>query len=601
MKLSDYVMKFLAGRGVTDVFMVSGGMMMHLVDSLGRAEGIRYWCNHHEQASAIAAEAYARASGKVGVCLATAGPGAANTLSGVAGAWYDSIPVLVIAAQVRSDLVADYAKVRQWGPQEGNLIAMARPVTKHAVQVRDPRTIRRELEQAWAIATNGRPGPVWVELPLDVQGAEVDEASLEAFDPALLGPGLDPAELERALATTVTALEEARRPVFIAGNGIHLARAERSLIELLDRLEVPVVLPDIAKDLVPEDHPRYAGIFGTAGQRRANFTVQNSDLVVSLAAGLCTKKVGFNFKAFAPKARKIVVDIDPGQLHHQTLKPEHAFQCDVRPFLDGLLQRAVPARIRPDPRWGQAVADWRRRYPILLDEHFADRAHVNSYVFMDRLADAASDDEVIVTGNGLDCVSFWQGFRIRGRQRAMLNGNWGSMGWDLPAAVGACIASGRRRTVCVTGDGSIEMNVQELLTIKRHDLPIKVFVFNNAGYSSIRATQDNFFERRHVGADHASGLDNPDFAHLAAAYGLAYRAIRTNEEVADVVREALDLPGAVLCEVNISPEQWFAPKASAFRRPDGTMESRPLEDMAPFLPREEVHRNMHLFDGEEPR
>ncbi len=598
MKLSDYVMQHLADAGVRDVFMVSGGGIMHLVDSLGRAGGLRYWCNYHEQACAIAAEGYARVAGGVGVCLVTTGPGALNALSGIAGAWYDSIPVLVISGQVRRDLIADYDKVRQWGPQEGNVVPMARAVTKYAVTVREPLEIRRELGKALAIARQGRPGPVWVEIPLDVQGAEIDTERLAPVELALPDPALGAAALDAGVREVMAALRAARRPLFIGGNGIHLAGAERIFLELLDRLPVPVVLPDIAKDLVPEDHPRYVGIFGTAGQRRANFAVQNSDCVVSLAAGLCCKKIGFNYRGFAPKARKIVVDIDRGQLEHQIFKPDLALRAEIGAFIRGLLEAAAGGGIAPDPRWLAACAEWKRRYPILLEEHLRDREHVNSYFFMDRLADQLTGEDQIVTGNGLDCVSFWQGFRVKAGQRALLNGNWGAMGWDLPAAVGACVGGGARRTICVTGDGSIELNVQELLTIKRHRLPVKIFLFNNKGYTSVRMTQDAFFEGRHVGSDFGSGLDNPDFAHLAAAYGLAYLQARTNDEVEAAIREALALPGAALCEINISPGQGYAPKASAFRREDGTLESRPLEDMAPFLPREELQGNMRLFDGE---
>jgi acetolactate synthase-1/2/3 large subunit len=597
MKLSDYVADFLARRGVRDIFLVSGGGIMHLLDSVGRHPDLRYYCNYHEQASAVSAEGYARIRGDVGVCLVTVGPGAANALSGILGAWYDSVPLLVLSGQVRQDLIADYAKVRQIGPQEGNIVEMARPVTKYATTVRDPSTIRSELERAFSEARDGRPGPVWLDLPLDVQGSEVDPSSLAGYDPP--GKSSGGADVVEAATRVLREIAAARRPIFVLGAGIHASRSEELLERVLERLPVPIVLPDMGKDLVPEDHPSYVGVFGTAGQRRANFAIQNADLVVSLAAGLSCKKIGFNYKGFAPKARKIVLDIDEGQLHSQVIRPDVAIQADVHDFLSELLIQVESFRWSPDPRWIEACRSWRERYPIILDDYFRNSRFVNSYVFMDRLSDALGPDDILVAGNGLDTVSYIQAFRVKRGQRTITSGNWGSMGWDLPLAIGACIGRGRARTTCVTGDGSLQWNVQELLTIGNYRLPIKIFVFNNEGYASIRATQSAFFEGRFVGSGPTSGVANPDFARLADAYHLAYDRIGENSEIADRLPAVLASDTPTLCEVRIAPEQTITPKASAFRREDGTFESRPLEDMAPFLPREEIWENMHLFDDSE--
>jgi acetolactate synthase-1/2/3 large subunit len=597
MKVSDYVVRFLLEHDADQVFLVAGGGIMHLLDSIGNDQRMRYYCARHEQACAVNAEGYARMTNRPGVCLVTTGPGAVNALSGILGAWTDSLPMLVISGQVRRDLMADFRRLRQMGPQEANIVEMARPVTKYSATVVDPTMIRRELECAWHHALAGRPGPAWIEIPVDVQGLLVDVGDLAGFVPHSassasweVGP--------RSVGAVVEALRRARRPLLVCGNGIHLAGSEGLLAELLDMAPVPMVLPDSAKDLVAEDHPRNMGIFGTAGQRRANFAIQNSDCLLAVGVGLCSKKTGFNVSGLAPNAIKLVVDIDRDQLDHQVIKPDLAIQADAGVFLRLLIEQLSESPLEPQVRWLDACSGWRRRYPLILDEYFTDRNHVNSYVFMDRLSDSLGSDDVLVAGNGLDTVSYIQAFRTKRNQRTMTSGNWGAMGWDLPLAVGACIGSGRRRTICVTGDGSIQLNIQELMTISHYALPIKVFVFNNAGFGSIRATQRNLFAGRLVASAPDEGVDDPDFEKTAAAFGLPFDHIDDNDGVADGIHRVLALDGPTLCEVKISPDQEITPKASAFRRQDGTLESRPLEDMSPFLAREEVWENMHLFDDE---
>ena len=592
-KVSDFVVKFLIEKGIQDLFLVSGGGIMHLVDSVGKNPDMHYYCNYHEQACAHSAEVYSRVTGRIGACLVTTGPGGINALSGVASAWVDSLPILVMSGQVRSDLIADYSKIRQKGPQEGNVIEMAQPITKYALTLLDPRKVRYELEKALYLAKNGRPGPVWIDFPLDVQGAEVDETALESFVP----PVTESVNLlESQVKQFLQIAREARRPLFLLGNGIHIAHAEKLLADLLEKIPYPIVLPNCAKDLVPESHPRYMGVFGTAGQRRANFAVQNADYVFFLASGINVTKAGFNYKGFAPKAKKVIVDIDEGQLFHQVIQPDFAIQADVHDFIKEVLRQIDLDKIQftAPAKWLTACTRWKERYPIILEEFYEDKEHVNSYVFVDKLSDLLSSEDVVVAGNGIDEVSYWQAFKVKPGQRTMISGNWGPMGWDLPAAVGASIGSGHR-TICLSGDGSSQWNVQELLTIKHYRLPVKIFIFNNQGYTNIRITQANFFGR-YVGADETSGVSNPDFSHLAAAYGLSYSRIRTNSEIEKGIRAVLETDGPSLCELNIAVDQGITPKASAFRREDGTLESRPLEDMAPFLPREEVWENMHLFD-----
>ena len=596
-KLSDYVIQFFVDRGVQDAFLASGGGIMHLLDSVGRNPGLRYYCNYHEQACAVAAEGYARVTARPGLCLGTTGPGAINALSGALGAWTDSVPLFILGGQVRTEVMADYTKIRHVGPQEGNAVGMAKAVTKYAVTVMDPKRVRWELEYAWHQATTGRPGPVLIEFPLDVQGAMIEESELEGFMP----PAADSRDsLERGVAQIIDFMASGKRPLFVPGNGIHFAGARGLLYELLKRTGLPVVLPLTAKDLVHETHPQQLGVFGPSGQRRANFALQNCDRLVGLAAGFNIQKTGFNLAGFAPKASKAFVDIDDGQLHHQSLKPDLAVQADIGEFLREMLRQAEQRDLRPAPQWLHACANWKQRYPVMTPDYYEDKDHVNTYVVMDTLSDIVSPEDLVVTGIGTEVASFYQAFKVQERQRAF-NIGWGAMGWDLPIAVGACIGGGKRRTVCVCGDGSIQWNIQELLTIRNYDLPVKIFICNNRGYTCIRSTQNNFFQGRHVGAGPTSGVANPDFRHLAAAYRMPYMTIADNAALADGIREALAIDGPVICEMNVAEGQGIFPRVSSFRREDGTYESRPIEDMAPFLPREEVWENMHLFDEDDSK
>jgi acetolactate synthase I/II/III large subunit len=597
-KVSDYVANFLLEKGVNDVFLVSGGGMMYLLDSVGRSD-LHYYCNYHEQASAVATEGYTRIRG-FGACMATTGPGAVNLLSGILGAWHDSLPMLALVGQVRRPLIADYTKMRQLGPQEGNSVAMAQPVTKYAKIVMDPQSIRYELERAYHEAVSNRPGPSWLEIPLDVQDSSIDERELQGFVP----PETESIQtrrlrLKKQVAQVITMIQAARRPIILAGNGVHLARSEDLLIEAINRLQIPSTVTHSSKDVVYEAHPCFQGVVSPNGQRRANFAVQNSDLLISLASGISATKVGFNYKSFAPRAKKIIVDVDEGQVFRQVVVPDLGIVADIRLFLEELLVQLNDVKISPNSRWLGACETWKRRYPILLDDYFEDTTYVNSYVFMDRLSDLLTSDDVIVAGAGLDTVSHYQAFKAKPHQRSMTSGNWGAMGWDLPLAVGACIGAGRPRTICITGDGSVQLNIQELETVRFNNLPVKVFIFNNSGFGSIRATQRNLFDGRLTGSDARSGVGAPSFERISSAYDLAYSCINSNDDLVDGLRSCLSGTQPSLCEIHIAPDQAITPKASAFRRPDGTLESRPLEDMAPFLPREEVYENMHLFDDEE--
>ncbi len=598
MNVSDYAIDFLVRRGVEDIFLVSGGGIMYLTDAVGRHPRMRYVCNFHEQACAIAAESYARVRNGVGACLVTTGPGSTNALSAIAGAFVDSVPVVVISGQVRRPLIADYSKLRQYGPQEINIEAMARSVVKYFKTLTDPAMLRRELECAWWHATSGRPGPVWLNLPLDVQSAEFDPDASPGFTPDEGDPERERADLEKAVAETIAMLRAAERPVLIAGTGIHLGRAHEVFRAFIEALGAPVLATIGGLDLLEEAHPLNMGRFGPVGQRRANFTLQNADLILSVGASMSVSSIGFNSASFGPKTkRRIMVNIEAAELEKGNYRPDLAVRADAGRFMTEMLRQTSGAAFSFSPRWREACARWKEQYPTITPDYLKPEGYVNSYVFAHELSEQLDPEDVVVTGNSLDIVSVLHSFSVRPGQRVYTNINFGAMGWDLPGAVGAAVGRRHRRICLMTGDGSIQFNLQELLTIRINRLPIKIFVLNNDGYESIRSTQTNYFQKRFVGADFNSGIGNPDFRQLAAAYEIPYEAITRNEDIPERLAAVLAREGPVLCELRIHPEQPRSPKVVSTRREDGTMESRPLEDMFPFLDREELGANMSLFDA----
>jgi acetolactate synthase-1/2/3 large subunit len=598
MKVSDYVVDFLAKHGTSDIFMVSGGGIMHLTESVGQHPKMRYICNNHEQACAIAAESYAQVKGQVGACLVTTGPGATNALSGIVGAWTDSVPVMVIAGQVRRELIADYSKLRQFGPQEININDMARPIMKYISLITDPLRIRAELECAMMHATSGRPGPVWVTIPLDVQGCSIDESTLPAYagEVTANAPGYRP-QLDQ-VREAIQMLRTARRPVLIVSSGIRRCKAEELFLQFVRKIKVPVLLAIGGMDLMGETDEFYQGKFGPIGQRRGNFALQNSDLVISLGASMAIACVGFNTTGLAPKAKRIMVNIDAGEGAKPSYRVDLFIHADAKLFMESFLREADKIEFGQAPDWKAACQRWKERYPILTPDYYEDKEHVNSYVFAHELSELLSPEAVVVTGNSLDAWSVYQAFGIKRGQKVFTNVNYGAMGWDLPAAIGACVAQGNQQTILITGDGSIQLNIQELQTINHYRLKVKIFILNNRGFASIRTTQAAYFNSHFVGSDEASGVSNPDFCKLAAAYGLSYHRIDSNDQIRERIVAVLAAPGAALCELNIAYAQERRPRVSSSRRDDGTLESRPLEDMFPFLPREEIFENMHMFEAD---
>jgi len=595
MKLSDYVFNALADRGVRHVFLITGGGAMHLNDSLGRETRIQYICNHHEQACAMAAEGYSRVTGKIGVISVTTGPGGINALNGVFGAWTDSIPMLVISGQVkRETCLATYGLpgLRQLGDQEADIISMAQGVTKYAVFVDDPQTIRYHLEKALHLATLGRPGPVWLDIPMDVQSAPIEPESLPGYDPAEDPAPWDLEALPGQVAEVLARLKSAQRPVILVGTGIHLAGANAVFDEVIRRLGIPVTTGWTAPDLIASDDPLFCGRPGTIGDRAGNFTAQNADAMLIVGCRLNIRQVSYNWQSFAPRAYKMQVDADPAELAKPTVKPDMPILCDARLFLEEMrrqLDHSGHDRAR-HAAWLRWCKERVARYPVVLPRQQSRDGAINPYQFMDALIRRLDSRDVVICGNATPSVVGFQVAQVKAGQRYFANSGCASMGYDLPAAIGAAVAREGGRVICFAGDGSLQMNIQELQTVAQHQWPIKVVVLNNGGYLSIHMTQSGFFGR-FVGEGPASGVTFPDFTAVASAYGLkAFRIDRA--DLSAGITELLETPGPVVCEVMLDPTQEFEPRSKAKELPDGRIISPPLEDMYPFLEREELESNM---------
>ena len=597
-RLSDYVAARLVQHGITDVFMLTGGGAMHLNDALGRAEGLRYICCHHEQALAMAAESYTRLSGRLAALNVTTGPGGINALNGVHGAYTDSIAMIVLSGQVKLETLRSNAPgLRQLGDQEADIVAMVTPITKFAALVSDPADIRFLIEKALWLAEHGRPGPVWLDIPIDVQSAMIDPDSLRGFDPAVEDDGALRGDALRAPARQLIAmLRDARRPVLLPGTGVRIAGAHDLFLRVADKLGIAIAPAWNAQDVVADDHPLYVGRPGTVGDRAGNFAVQKSDLLLVLGCRLNVRQISYNFAAFAPDAVKIMVDVDAAELAKPTISIDLPVHADLKDFLTVLLEELdgydVPPPHAAYVAWGQ---ERRRRYPALLPEYWDTKGMVNPYCFVETLFDALAEDEVIVMADATAAVCTVQAARLKRGQRLYSNSGAASMGYDLPATIGAWHAMARGlgpthpdRVICLAGDGSIMQNLQELQTIVGQRIPAKIFLYNNSGYHSIRQSQQAYFDGFSVGCGPDSGVTFPDFSKIATAFGLDYICVSDHDLMADAIAFTLATPGAALCEIMIDKGQNFAPKVSSRRLEDGTMVTAPMEDLAPFLPRDEL-------------
>lgn len=602
-RLADYVADFLVEHGVTDCFSVVGGGAMHLNDALGHKEGLKVTYNHHEQACAIAAEAYARLDNRIAAVCVTTGPGGTNALTGVVGGWLDSIPMFVISGQVRYDTTARYAMqftdgmpLRAMGDQEYDIVKSVEPMTKYATMIEDPMQIRYALEKGWHLATTGRPGPVWIDIPVNYQGGYIETDDLQGYDPSEDDALLPPPVEQEVIDVILEKIKNAKRPVFHAGYGIRLSGGYEAFRKVMEKLNIPVVTYWNAVDLIEDEHPLYCGRAGNMGDRPGNWAIQNADLILAVGTRISIRQVGYNWKTWARAAEVIMVDIDQAEMKKPTLHVEMPVWADAKDFLTKLNDRAK-APVNIGGEWLATCQRWKKEYPAVLPRQWEENGETaNVYAFVRYLSSQLPENSLTAVSNGACCVVGNQAYVIQKGSRMANNSAIASMGYGLPAAIGTCIGGRRRTTICLEGDGSIMMNLQELQTVLTNNLPIKLFLINNNGYHSIRITQTNLFSNHcKVGiGPESSDLSFPDFEKIAKAFGYSYFSAHSNEEMKQVVDEALRMDGSVFCEIFTDTNQVWEPKSSTRRLEDGTLVSPPLEDLAPFLPREELERNMFI-------
>jgi acetolactate synthase I/II/III large subunit len=593
MKLSDYIFSRLRNWGAHHVFLVTGGGAMHLNDSIGTS-GLGYVCTHHEQAAAMAAEGYARITRTPGILNVTTGPGGINALNGVFGAWADSIPMLILSGQVkRETCMATYGlnNLRQLGDQEVDIVRMVKGITKYAVLVTEPESIAYHLERAWYLAQSGRPGPCWVDIPVDVQSAQIDPGALRHYDPTEDELVFNPMTITEQVSDVLARIGACERPVIMAGSGVRLGGALQEFEQVIHALRIPVVTA-WTHDLIASDDELFCGRPGTIGERAGNFTVQNSDVLVVLGSRLNIRQTSYNWNSFARFATKIQVDVDSAELHKPLHQPDVAIHCDLKLFLAEMARQLEkePNSIPKHERWLERARQWKTLYPVVQAEQRTPGPPLNPYDFIDRLFELLGPDDAVVCGNATACIVPYQAGRLKKGQRLISNSGSASMGYDLPAAIGVAVAK-QARTICLAGDGSLQMNVQELQTVVGYNLPVKIFVLNNGGYLSIRQTQTGFFEGRKIGEGPESGVTFPAMAKVAAAYGIPSFTI---EKVADleIVRRELDSPGPALFDVCLDRTQGFEPRLRSRILPNGQIVTPNLEDMYPFLSQEELSSNM---------
>lgn len=614
MKLSDYVVSFIAEQGVRHVFLVVGGGAMHLNSSLANEKRLVPVCNLHEQASAIAAENYSKATNNLGVCMVTTGPGSTNAVTGVAGAWLDSTPTLYISGQVkRPDRAFDKENkplgMRQVGVQEVDIVSIVRPVTKYAVTVLEPDEIRYHLEKAVYLARTGRPGPVWIDIPLDVQAAPLqDVAGLRRFDPAEVAADhsrrITATDLDEKIGSVIAELNQAERPMFLIGNGVRLSRAEKEMEQLCRLLDIPVEVTWLAIDLIADDDPLYVGRPGTIAQRGANFAIQNCDFLLSVGCRLDRVVTGYAPERFARAACKVMVDIDPAELDKMAGTIRHPICADAGDFMRAMLARGSEIERKDRAWWKRRCADWKGRYPLVLPEHKSAEGRVSAYNFAEVMSANLKEGDFCISGSsGTGIELFLLAFRTKCRQRIFHTTALGAMGFGVPAAIGVGLVGiaqdPNRRIICVDGDGGFQFNIQELETVKRLQLPIKFFVLNNEGYGSIRASQTAFFGSCMIGCDANTGQTLPDVRRVAEAYGIPTDVITTQRNLGDDIRRVLATPGPVVCDVHVVLDEVRQPRLSSVQLPDGSFVSKPLEDLWPFLDRTEFMANMLIEALEE--
>lgn len=600
MKLTDYLVRYLVEQKVNKVFLITGGACAHIVDSLGKNKKISYVCMQHEQAAAMAADAYARVTKNIGVAVATSGPGATNLITGVCCSYFDSIPTLMITGQVNLWETKGERNIRQLGFQETDIIDIVRPITKFAALVKEPAKIKYYLDKAIYIAKSGRPGPVWLDIPMNVQHADIDPDKLENFDPKELGSEKESTLLTSSIVSTISKIRISKRPVIIAGAGIKLGRAEKEFLELIDKLQIPVVSTWSGIDILPYDHPLYIGQFGVYGNRAANFAVQNADLILSLGSRLDTRQTGGSPKTFAREAVKIVIDIDEGELNKAWVVADIPINANVKDFLTELNLIIDTSVAFPDfSDWHSTCLRWKEKYTAVIPEYNDQKGSVNSYVFIDALSKMLPSNSIIIPDQGGNLTWTIQGFKVKTGHRLFSAFGNSPMGYAMPAAIGAAFADPTANVICIDGDGGFQLNIQDLQTIKNYKLPIKIFILNNNSYGIIKQFQEVYFESRYEATVKETGYTAPDFIKVAQAYGIGTETIRDHSEIAQKLTKVVESKEPVLCDVRLDESQKLMPKLVAIRTADGKYISKPIEDMIPLLPRDEFKENMIVKPLEE--
>ena len=585
MKVSDFIAEFLAQKGIKYTFGITGGEIVHIFDSIDKNPLIRNICTQHEQAAAMAADAYSRITGNIGVSIGTSGPGATNLLTGVCCSFFDSIPTLVITGQVPRSQLKLKSNSRQIGFQETDIVSIFKPITKYAVLITEPEKIKYELEKCFYLATSGRPGPVLIDIPDDIQRANIEPEKLESFQ--IPKENTDFYLLEKQIDKAIELINNSERPIIIIGNGVKLTKCENQIRKIIDKLNIPIALTWAAIDIFPHEYPLSVSDFGVTANRPGNFAVQNADLIFTIGTRLDTHETGSDLKAFAREAKRIVIDIDESELEkysNRGLSVDVLIHADVKDFLKAFENKISNIHLKDISKWKSMIKEWKEKYPICLPEYFKLNEQINPYVFLDILSDEANNKDIIIPEAGCNVTWSFQGWKIKQGQKLFTAYNHSPMGYGVPAAIGACYANNKEPVMCIVGDGGIQMNIHELATIKMHNLPIKIFLMNNNGYGMIQQTQETWLNSRYVGSCFCSGgLPELDFIKIAASYGIPAIEINNHTELREKIRKVLDFNGPVLCNVRIHPKARIYPKLSF---------GKSIEDSAPFLPRDEFKNNM---------
>jgi acetolactate synthase-1/2/3 large subunit len=581
-KVSDYIFDYLLSKGIDTIFSVSGGAAAHLLNSV-REKPFTYICNYHEQACAMAAEGYARIANKPACVLVTNGPGSSNTITGVLGAYQDSIPMIVISGQVpvnQSLSSLDNTKLRQLGVQECDIISIVKPITKYAVQVTDPNTLQFHLNEAYHHAISGRKGPVWLDIPLDIQNSQIEIKTLDTEIPNNIG--------EYDLDQIIDLIFKAKTPVIVTGNGIHLSQTEKLFLELKNKLQIPVISTWTSKDLMDQQDSLFVGSFGLLGERAANFTVQNADLLLILGSRLSIPNIGYKSDLFSPKSIKIMVDIDENEIKKPTIKIDYPIVEDLNCFFSKILLKLQNKNIPNWNAWVNKTQLWKQKYPVFQPEYKTNTNNINSFYFMEVLSSVLTDNDIIVTDMGTSYTCTMQALQMNGKNRLFTSSACCSMGFGLPGAIGAYYANPKKNILLISGDGGLQMNIQELQTVIHNNIPLKIFVLNNNGYLAISLMQDNLFNGKYIGSNNKSGISSPNFTKLAEVYGFKTFKFQNNTELEDNINTVLDTAGPVLCEIMMTENQLLIPRVQSFKDKEGKIVSSSLENMFPYLSADEM-------------